>query len=314
MLARLTSLTVRVTALAGGVGGAKLVVGLQRVVGEHTTAIVNTGDDSVIYGVHVCPDVDIVTYWCAGIADTQRGWGLAGDTFHFVEALRALGRDAWFSLGDRDLATCTYRTQRLAEGAGLALVTDEIRRALGVAAGILPMSEQPVATRITTTDGDDLAFQEYFVKQRCEPEVAEIRSEGIESAAPAPGVLAAIEAADVVLICPSNPLLSIAPILGLDGVRDALRAHRQVIAVSPIVQGKALKGPADRLLNRLGHGSSASGVARLYADVCDVFVVDERDPDEAGKVAELEIEPLLADTIMSDGAASERLAKVVLGV
>ncbi|MGH2757007.1 MAG: 2-phospho-L-lactate transferase [Actinomycetota bacterium] len=298
----------KVTALAGGVGGAKLVVGLQRVTRD-STAIVNTGDDTILYGVRISPDVDIVTYWCAGIADTERGWGIRGDSFHFVEALGAFGGETWFSLGDRDFATCRYRTDRLAARVPLGAVTDEIRRALGATTAILPMTDDDVATQISTSDGRELAFQEYFVRERCEPDVAEIHFAGIEEATPSPGVIDAIERADVVIICPSNPLLSIAPILGIDGIRTALRAHPRVIAVTPIVQGRALKGPADRLLAQLGYGSSASGVARLYADFCDVFVIDDRDSDEVRKVEALGIEAVLRDTIMSDHAASERLAR-----
>jgi LPPG:FO 2-phospho-L-lactate transferase len=303
---------VKVTALSGGVGGAKLLLGLQRVVGDALTAIVNTGDDSVIYGVRVCPDVDIVTYWCAGMADTQRGWGIRGDSFNFVGGLKALGAEAWFSLGDRDMATCRHRTERIAAGVALTVVTDDIRRALGVVTTILPMTDDAVATKISTGDGRELEFQEYFVRERCEPEVAEITFSGIEEAIPAPGVIDAIVGADVVVVCPSNPLLSIAPILGVSGIRDALRAHPHVVAVTPIVQGKALKGPTDRLLARLGYGSSASGVARLYADFCDVFVVDRRDPEEVGKVQAVGIEAVVKDTIMSDGDASERLARELL--
>lgn len=301
-----------VTALAGGVGGAKLIVGLQAIDGVRLTAIVNTGDDAVVYGVRVCPDIDIVTYWCAGVADEDRGWGIEGDGFTVLEALGALGRETWFSLGDRDLATCIYRTDRLRQGGGLAEITDEIREALGVPTRIVPMSEDAVATRITTADGIDLAFQEYFVRDRCEPEVAEIRFEGIREAAPAPGVIDSIVDADTVVLCPSNPLLSLAPILGIAGVREALRTHPRVVAVTPIVQGKALKGPADRLLTRLGHGASASGVARLYADLCNVFVVDERDPDEVVKVETLGMEALVADTVMSDHGLSEQLARALL--
>lgn len=303
----------RVTALAGGVGGAKLIAGLQRVLEDDLTAVVNTGDDAVIYDVRVCPDVDIVTYWAAGIADTERGWGIRGDSFGLVDALRSFGRDAWFSLGDRDFATCLFRTQRLRDGAGLTQITDEIRRALGVEARILPMSDDDVATHIVTADGRDLAFQEYFVRERCEPDAAEIRFDGIERAAPTSEVLDAIDQADVVVVCPSNPLLSIGPILALARLRDALRAHPRVVCVTPIVRGKALKGPADRLMAQLGHGASASGVARLYADLCDLFVVDASDPEEREKVTALGIEVRALDTIMRDHVASERLARELLG-
>ncbi len=301
-----------VAALAGGVGGAKLLVGLQRVLGSDLTAIVNTGDDATIYGSHVSPDVDIVTYWLAGIADTKRGWGIAGDTFEMVDMLRELGAEAWFSLGDRDGATCRYRTMMLAAGATLTQATDAIRRALEVAASILPMSDDAVRTKLTTDDARTLDFQTYFVKERCEPEIAEIRFAGVDSAHPGPGVLRTIRHAERVVICPSNPLLSIAPILALPGVRDELARHPHVVAVTPIIQGAALKGPADRLLARLGHDVSASGVAALYADFCDRFVVDERDASEVGKVEAAGVGPVPADTIMPTHDAAERLARVIL--
>lgn len=301
-----------VAALAGGVGGAKLLVGLQRVLGSDLTAIVNTGDDATIYGSHVSPDVDIVTYWLAGIADTSRGWGIEGDTFEMVDMLRSLGAEAWFSLGDRDGATCLYRTAMLAAGATLTAATDAIRRALQVPATILPMSDDPVHTKLDTLDGRTLDFQTYFVKEGCEPEIVEIRFDGADGARPGPDVLRTIRDAERVVVCPSNPLLSIAPILTLSGVREELARHPHVVAVSPIVEGAALKGPADRLLARLGHDVSASGVAALYADFCDLFVVDERDSSELGKVEATGVTALATDTIMSTHDASERLARVLL--
>lgn len=302
----------KVTALAGGVGGARLLVGLQRAAGSDLTAIVNTGDDSIIYGVRVSPDVDIVTYWLAGLADTQRGWGIQGDTFTVIEGMRALGRDAWFSLGDRDLATCLYRTERIASGATLSEVTAEIGGHLGVSATMIPMSDDEVATRIVTSDGRTLEFQEYFVKERCRPEVREVRFAGISDATPAPGVLASIEQADRVIVCPSNPLLSIGPIVAVPGVRAALRAHPQVLAISPIINGAALKGPADRILKSTGHSASASAVARIYEDFIDAFVVDETDPEEAAKVEAADIPAIVTDTVMRDHDASERLARTLL--
>lgn len=302
----------KVTALAGGVGGAKLSVGLQRVVGVDLTTIVNTGDDAEIYGVHVSPDVDIVTYWLAGLADTTRGWGIEGDSFTVIDGLRSLGRDAWFSLGDRDLATCLHRTDRMSSGATLSEVTAEIAERLGVQASVTPMTDDQVATRIATADGRTLEFQEYFVKERCEPEVREVRFAGISDAKPAPAVLSAIEQADRVVVCPSNPLLSIGPILALSEVREALRAHPHVVAVSPIINGAALKGPAARILKSTGHTSSASAVARIYEDFVDVFVVDTTDADEAGKVEAADIRSLVTDTVMVDHDASERLARTLL--
>jgi LPPG:FO 2-phospho-L-lactate transferase len=303
---------VKIAALAGGVGGAKLLVGLQRVAGSDLTAIVNTGDDARFYGVHVSPDVDIVTYWLAGIADTDRGWGIKDDTFKMIEALAALGMETWFSLGDRDFATCAFRTERLRSGATLSAVTDEIRRSFGVAARIVPMSDHQVRTHIVTDDDRVLEFQEYFVRERQQPSVASVQFAVQSETKAAPGVLDAIADADVVVVCPSNPVVSVAPILFLDGVRDALSAHSPVIAVTPIVRGAPIKGPADRLLAASGVEVSASGVAGLYRDFCDTFVVDESDRDEIPKVEALGMNAVALDTLMTDHDASERLARSLL--
>lgn len=303
----------RVAALAGGVGGAKMLVGLARAVRpENLTAIVNTGDDAGLYGVHVSPDVDIVTYWLAGIADTTRGWGIRDDSFEVVEGLRSLGVDAWFSLGDRDFATCLYRTQRLGAGVTLTSVTQEICSSLNVATRVLPMTDEIVRTKIVTEDGRVLEFQEYFVKERTRPEVAEIKIEAKGARRPGPGVLTAIRDSDVVVICPSNPLLSIDPILSLDGVRDALRSHGNVVAVTPIVRGGAIRGPADRLLKKLVGEASAGAVARYYGDLVDTFVVDASDEEEVAKVDALGIRCLLLDTIMHNHGSAERLAQSIL--
>ncbi len=303
----------KVAALAGGVGGAKLLVGLARVAdGEDLTAIVNTADDAEIYGVHVSPDVDIVTYWLAGIADTDRGWGIKDDTFTLVDGLNELGVESWFRLGDRDFATCLFRTNRLHEGAPLSAITDEIRRALGVGTRMLPMSDQPVRTRIVTWDGRTLEFQEYFVKERQQPEVSEVRLAGVADAKPAPGVVDAIVEADRVILCPSNPIVSVGPILALPGVREALIDHASVVAVTPIVRGAPLKGPADKLLRAAGADVSASGVAALYRDFCDTFVVDATDPLEEERVRALGMRSVKLDTIMSDHDVSERLARALL--
>jgi LPPG:FO 2-phospho-L-lactate transferase len=303
----------RVAALTGGVGGAKLLVGLARAAGaDNVTAIVNTGDDATIYDVHVSPDVDIVTYWLAGIAHTDRGWGIRDDTFHVIEGLRSLGVDTWFSLGDRDFATCLYRTERLGSGAGLTDVTQQISAALGVATRVLPMTDEIVRTRVMTDDGRDLDFQEYFVKERTRPEVREIRIEAPGPRRPGPQVRPAIRDADVVIVCPSNPLLSIDPILSLDGIREELRSHSNVVAVTPIVRGGALKGPADRLLKRLVGEASASAVARYYGDLIDTFVVDASDAEEAPKVAALGLDCLQLDTIMRTHDDAERLAEQIL--
>ena len=302
----------KVTALAGGVGGAKLLVGLQRRLGEDLTAVVNTGDDAVIYGVHVSADLDICTYWMAGTADTQRGWGIRGDTFAVVGGMRALGLDAWFNLGDRDFASCLLRTVRLASGSSLSEVTEELADRLGIRARILPMSNDEVRTVVATADGRSLDFQEYFVKERTAPEVAAVSFAGISVAAPAPGVLASIAEADMVVVCPSNPIVSIGPILGVHGVREALREHTRVVAVSPIIKGAALKGPADRMLLSLGAEASAAGVARLYEDFADVFVVDASDGDQVTRIEATGLSATSLDTIMSDHDAAERLAGEIL--
>ncbi|MGH2729852.1 MAG: 2-phospho-L-lactate transferase [Actinomycetota bacterium] len=304
----------KIAALAGGVGGAKLLVGLQRVVGPNLTAIVNTGDDARFYGVHVSPDVDIVTYWLAGIADTERGWGIKSDTFHMIEALAALGMETWFALGDRDFATCAFRTERLRSGATLSAVTDEIRRSLGIAPRIIPMSDNQVRTHIVTNDDRTLEFQEYFVREKQQPHVASVQFASQSETKAAPGVLDAIADADMVVLCPSNPIVSVAPILFLDGVRDALCAHERVIAVTPIVRGAPLKGPADKLLAASGVEISASGVAGLYSDFCDTFVVDASDSDEVSKVEALGLAAVALDTLMTDHDASESLAGDLLNL
>jgi LPPG:FO 2-phospho-L-lactate transferase len=304
---------VKVAALAGGVGGAKLMVGLQRALPSgDLTAIVNTGDDATIYGVHVSPDLDIVTYWLAGVADYDRGWGLAGDTFTVVDALARLGAESWFRLGDRDFATCLLRTQRLDEGVALSRFADELRAALGLATRVVPMTDDPVRTIVECADGRTLAFQEYFVREGTRPEVSGVRFEGIDIAVPAPHVVESIRGAELVVLCPSNPYLSIGPILGVAGIRDALVAHPRVVAVTPIVSGSALKGPADRLLVSLGGRASASGVATLYADFCDAFVVDSRDGEEMAKVEGLGVAAVSLDTVMTDAHSSARLAEEIL--
>jgi LPPG:FO 2-phospho-L-lactate transferase len=303
---------VKVTALAGGVGGAKMLVGLDAV--ADLTAIVNVGDDDVVYGVRVCPDIDICTYWLAGIADTERGWGISDDYTVVIDAFARLGGDAWFQLGDRDFATCLFRTQRLAAGATLSGVTDEIRRVLGVNATLLPATDDHLRTQIVTRDGRTLEFQEYFVKERQAPEVAEVLFTGASQATPAPGVLAAIAGADTVVICPSNPMLSVGPIVALPGIRDALREHPRVVAVTPIVRGAALKGPADRIMRSTGIEPRASEVARLYADFVDLFVVDATDREEAALVREMGMRDATFDTIMADRATSTRLARELVNV
>jgi LPPG:FO 2-phospho-L-lactate transferase len=280
---------------------------------ESVTAVVNTGDDRVFYGVDVCPDLDIVTYTLAGRIDPERGWGLAGDTFAAIDALAALGHATWFRLGDRDLATCLHRTLRLREGAGLARVADEIRRAFGVATRILPMSEDACPTLVELSGGRRLHFEEYLVRDGAPSDVDAVDLAAARRARPAPGVLEALRAARTILVCPSNPVVSIGPILALPGVREAIAASgAPVVAVSPIVGGAPIKGPADHLLRAIGSEVSARGVARLYRDLAGGFVLDRRDAEQAADIEALGLRARAVDTIMRDAAASEALARAAL--
>lgn len=302
-----------VTALAGGIGAAKLLLGLCRVLpAENITAIVNNGDDIEIYGLTICPDLDTVTYTLAGVVNTSTGWGLAEDTYEALPWLRRYGRETWFNLGDRDLATHIHRTALLRRGASLSEVADSIRRALGVAIRILPMSDAPVRT-ILETDIGRLAFQEYFVRERALPRVRKIQFEGASDAPAAPSVLAAIQTADVVMICPSNPLISIGPILAVPGIRGALAARREhVVAVTPIVGGKSLKGPTGKMLQELGMEVSALAVARMYQDVAGTFVLDETDVGLEAPIEALGMRVILAPTIMETEEQKQRLAEIIL--
>ena len=302
-----------ILALSGGTGGSKMVDGLARTVGqEGLTAVVNTGDDADFYGLRVCPDLDICTYVLAGVV-ADRGWGYADDSFRCLEGLATYGREAWFGLGDRDLATHLHRTLRLAEGARLSEVTAELCAALGVAARVLPMSDDPVRTRITTPAGER-SFQEYLVKHGAAEPIERIELLGIDDARPAPGVLEAIAAAERVVICPSSPVVSIGTILAVPGVRDALRARREdCVAVSPIIGGRPVEGPADRFLAGAGYPEcSALQMARLYADVAGTFVMDRVDADLAPAVAALGVRPVLEDALMPDRPARARLAAAAL--
>jgi LPPG:FO 2-phospho-L-lactate transferase len=298
------------------VGAARFLRGLTRVVAPaDVTAIVNTGDDRVFYGVHVSPDLDIVTYTLAGRIDRERGFGLEGDTFHVIEALGALGHETWFRLGDRDFATCQHRTLRLAQGAGLAAVCDEIRRAFGVETRILPMSEDPCPSFVLLSGGRRAHFEEYLVRDGAPKDVEGVDLSAAQKARPAPGVLEALRQARTVVLCPSNPVVSIGPILALPGVREALAARRgPAVAVSPIVGGAPVKGPADALLRGVGAEVSARGVARFYGRLLDGFVLDERDRAELDDVEALGLAARATDTIMRDAEASARLAREVLAL
>jgi LPPG:FO 2-phospho-L-lactate transferase len=296
------------------VGAARLLSGLVRVQPPaEVTAIVNVGDDVELHGLHISPDLDTVTYTVAGAIDPERGWGLAGETWHAMEALRRYPRArAWFNLGDRDLATHLYRTDRLRAGAALSTVTAEIADAWELGLRLLPASDDALRTRVTVPDGE-IDFQEYFVHRQHDVAVSAVRFEGAETASPAPGVLDAIRTASRVVIAPSNPIVSIAPVLAVPGVRDAVEARRaDVVAVSPIIAGAALKGPADRLLRELGHEASVVGVARIYAPVATTLVVDEADADHAAAVEAEGMRCVIAPTIMRGPDEAAALARTVL--
>ena len=305
----------RVVALAGGVGGAKLAHGLAAHVGDRLTVVVNTGDDTERHGLLVMPDHDTVMYTLAGIANRQWGWGIEGETYNADEFLVKYGQETWFRLGDRDLATAMVRTARLRDGTRLTDVVRGLQRAHGVGPAILPMTDEPVRTEVRTDDGW-LDFQEYFVHRRQEPEVHEVRFGGIEMAEVTSEVVEALASADVIAIAPSNPIVSVAPILAVPGVMDAVigaRAHGvPVAAVSGIIGGKALKGPADRMLASLGHEVSAVGVARGYAGLVDVFLIDRVDEALAPAVEALGMRAVVTDTVMADDAGRARLAGELL--
>src|SRR5713226_6727867 len=305
----------KVTALAGGVGASKLLLGLYEVMDPRDlTIIVNTGDDIVLHGLKISPDLDIVTYTLAGIVDSKKGWGFRGETFHVLKRLAHFGRANWFHLGDRDLATHIHRPAMLAEGKSLSQAADSIRTALGVKSRVLPMSDDPVPTIIDSNEGP-LHFQEYLVKRHTEPVVKGIRFAGAESARPAPGVLEAIREADRILICPSNPLISIGPILAVPQIRDELRAHKErVVAVCPIVGGKSLKGPSDKMLAQLGHKPTALGVAKLYADFTATFVIDPADRAQASTIAAFGMKVVILPTVMKTRPQKSKLASAILNL
>jgi LPPG:FO 2-phospho-L-lactate transferase len=303
----------RVTALAGGTGAAKLLRGLVRVVDPAAvTVVVNTGDDTDVWGLHVSPDLDTVTYALAGLLDEARGWGRADESFHCLGAMAGLGGETWFNLGDRDLAMHLTRTRALRAGEGLSAVTAELARRLGVAARIVPMSDDPVRTRIETAEGW-LDFQEFFVREKGEPPVRAVAYAGAERARPAPGVLEAIREADVVVVCPSNPVTSVGPILAVPGVVDALAGTAaDVIGVSPIVGGAPVSGPAGALMRARGLEVSPAGVVTAYAPWLRALVVDTRDRASVATLTSLGARAVVADTIMTDRASEVALARAVL--
>lgn len=305
-----------VVVLAGGVGAARFLRGVvQLVAPERLTVVVNTGDDRVFYGVHVSPDLDIVTYTLAGRIDPERGFGLAGDRFTLVDRLRALGHETWFRLGDADFANCLHRTLRLAEGDRLDVITDALRRDHGLRFRILPMSNDACPTYVTLADGRRIHFEEYLVRDGAPTDVRDVDLAAAAGARPAPGVVEAIAAADLILVSPSNPIVSIGPIRAVPAIRAALDAARApVVAVSPIVGGMPIKGPAHTLMRAAGIEVSAKGVATLYRDWIDGFVFDARDAESAPAIEALGLEVAVLDTMMVDADASRRVAQAALAL
>lgn len=303
----------KVCALAGGVGGAKLSAGLQDALAlGDLSVVVNTADDFDPWGLRVCPDLDTVMYTLAGVANPETGWGIAGESFAFLDTLSGYGEDTWFKLGDRDLATHVLRTQKLRAGETLTGITAELSRALGIESSILPMCDEKVSTVLKTPVGL-LEFQEYFVRRRQTDEVLGVDLRGIEASRPTDAVLEAVSGADLVVFCPSNPVVSLGPILSVPGMREALAAaNAPRVAVSPIVGGKALKGPADRMLSSLGHEVSSAGVAALYEGILDGMVIDMADEGQWGDIEGLGMRVLSTDAVMRDRPDRERLAREVL--
>lgn len=301
-----------IVALAGGVGGAKLVYGLAKVLpGENLTVIVNTGDDFNHFGLHICPDLDTVCYTLADMANPSTGWGIANDTFFVREMLNRLDAPDWFTLGDKDLATHLERTRRLENGERLSQIIKALTQKWGIQPLVLPMSDEPVSTIVITKAGELLPFQEYFVHQACQPEVSGFEFDGITCAKPTPGLIEKIEAADLVIICPSNPWVSIDPILAVKGIREALQI-KTVIAVSPIVGGKVIKGPAAKMFRELGITPSATAVMQHYQEFLKGFVIDNQDENQVELIAQYNIITCVTNTIMSHNEERIQLARKVL--
>ena len=300
-------------ALAGGVGGAKLARGLAKLLPSKKLLIIgNTGDDLELYSLHISPDLDILTYTLAGIVDEAKGWGIAGDTFHCLQALKKLGAETWFKLGDRDLATHMQRTSILRNGLTLSQATAKLCKTLNVKTKIVPMSDDPVRTKIIS-GMRTLDFQEYFVKNKTRDTVTDVVYTDAEKAEPAPGIVEAIRTAERIVLCPSNPILSICPILAVNPIREELRKTKApVVGVSPIVAGKTLRGPADKIMRSLGQKATALGVAELHKDFLSHFIIDEADKKEKLQIEKLDIKVTATNTIMKNAADSIRLAETVL--
>ena len=303
----------KIALLTGGVGGSKLGVGLYRAMDPaDLTIVANTGDDVVMHGLHVSPDPDIIMYTLAGLVNPETGWGFKGETFRVAEGLARYGRPTWFQLGDGDLATHIHRTAMLRDGATLAEAIVSIRTALGVKCAILPMTNALVPTMLETGEGR-MHLQEYFVRRKCEPRLRGLEFVGVDRAEPAPGVIESLRAADAIIIAPSNPLISIGPILAVPAIRETLRELRErVTAVCPLVGGKSLKGPSDKMMLELGYDVSALGVARLYADICSPFVIDESDADQRSAIEGLGMKAIVLPTVMRTTEDKENLARAIL--
>ena len=301
--------------LTGGTGGAKLVLGFhEETAAEALVVVCNTGDDSLVHGLHVSPDVDTIIYTLAGVIDPAKGWGVRDDTFTVLDQLRRLGNETWFRLGDRDIATHLTRTRLLSEGQPLSRVTAALCRALGVRSAVLPMTDQRVETRLATPEGE-ISFQEYFVKARWQPEVLSLRYQGIEESRPAPGMLEAIGGGAMVVVCPSNPATSIGPILAVPGVRRALReTPARVVAVSPMVQGRSFSGPAHKLMATLGVEASVTGLAEVYRDFVDALVIDTEDRHLAPAIERLDVDVRVTSIRMDTLEDKKRLARELFAI
>ena len=304
-----------ITALAGGVGAARFLTGLTRLVKEEDlSVIVNTGDDMEMFGLHISPDIDIVTYTLAGVVDDEKGWGIRNDTFQCLEMLKKMGLETWFSIGDRDFATHILRTDLLHKGFTLSEVTEEICQRMGLKVDIGPMTDDKFETWIKLEEGL-VHFEEYFVKRQAKDNVLGVEFVGAAKAKPAPETVHSILDAERVVICPSNPIVSIGTILSVDGIRDALRkTSAKIVGVSPIVAGAPVKGPADKLLRGLGFEVSAFSVAKLYEDFLDTFVIDIKDTDEKERIERLGINVKVTNTVMKRLEDKVRLAKTVLEI
>ena len=304
----------KVVVLSGGVGAAKLLNGLVKVIDpSEITAIVNVADDTNLHGLHISPDLDTVTYTLAGEIDPQKGWGLIDESWNAMDMISRYGGVDWFQLGDKDLGTHMYRTHRLLQGASLTTATKEIARSLKVRVNILPVSDDPVKTFITTSDMGEMEFQEYFVRHKHNLRITEVHFKGIENATPGPNVIDEIKSASAIIIAPSNPIVSISPILSVPGVSEALQQKRDsTVAVSGIINGKALKGPADRMLLDLGHEVSPVGIAKIYQDLASKFVLDQSDTEHIVEIEKLGLNCIATETVIPDQKKSVKLCSTIL--